>query len=131
MGRVSGGVTGTKRGSNKVKIGEGKIVELRKTAVARYNYATAEGKSDIVSQINSIARQMTTAQLDGEHLKAMRGSKYYTDALSSAKYPDVLKAYKAEVWAYDALESAFRKELFKREPKKYNAEWYSKRVSTQ
>lgn len=127
MGRVSGGVTGTKRGSNKVKIGEGKIVELRKTAVARYNSATAEGKSDIVSQINSIARQMTTAQ----HLKAMRSSKYYTDAFSSAKYPDVLKAYKAEVWAYDALESAFRKELFKREPKKYNAEWYSKRVSTQ
>ena len=130
MGRNSGGVSGTKRGSNKYSPTETlAAIKSSKSAMkkAAYINGTNEDRQAAVdkaaAQIRKVAAGMPIDGVEAWHKEALAKAK-------ETETPSFLKTYKdnlyKEVVYRDQMELALRQYLMKKNPKKYNDDWVYK-----
>lgn len=128
MGRGSGGVTGTKRGSNKVS--GASAIEQVSTVKDKLGLAIRQKDTAKIaaaeSQLKTVSRKLDEPTLVAQHYTALRQA-----AILETKPPQGFTTTQIKN-QYDMRvksEFIFRKELQRRNPKKYSADWYVDLVS--
>ncbi len=129
MGRGSGGVTGTKRGSNKMSPTE--IIAAKKSSEsamskAAYSNGSAADRQAAVdkaaAQVRKVAANMTTEGVEAWHKQALKAARELEAPSTAAKF-SVKGKLNQETVKRDQLELTLRQYLMKKNPKKYNTEW--------
>ena len=133
MGRNSGGVkssrAGTSSGQTK-SVTVKQVEDMKDRTFAMFNSGTKEGQSYIVNEWKSMAKNMTNAQLQDEHLRSLK------EAIATETFQDKSsKSYKITVKSRDAIEFTLRQEMLSRIKKKKlkvkgdYGEWYANLVA--